>query len=67
MELFDYAPYMIKIQQSEKAAHDLLLEKRYEEVLPHLSEIMVAARMTRAWVIDKIEEQQGHSFMEKED
>jgi len=59
MELFDYAPHMIKIQQSEKAAHDLLLKKDYEAVLPHLQEIIVAARMARAWVIDQLENERG--------
>lgn len=56
-ELFDYAPHMIKIQQGENKAHDLLLAKRYAEVLPILDEIVVHARMARAWVVHQLDEE----------
>lgn len=48
-ELFDYAPFMHKIDSLERKIHDRLLHKDYD-VLGDIDEIIVNARMLRAWI-----------------
>lgn len=55
-ELFDYAPFLQKIQHGERDAHELILSKKYEEASAAIDEIVVNARMAKAWLNMKIDE-----------
>jgi hypothetical protein len=48
-ELFDYAPFLHKIDTLERQIHDKFLHKDFD-VMADIDEIIVNARMLRAWV-----------------
>lgn len=52
-EIFDYAPILIKSESLIKELNHGCLHKRYEELEDKCSELIVQARMLRAWIADQ--------------
>lgn len=51
-QLFDYAPFLHNIDTLEREIHNKFLHKNFD-VLADIDEIIVNARMLRAWVNDQ--------------
>lgn len=49
-DLFDYAPMLIKIEQLERRIHDLCLEKRHQEAVPLVDEMMEECVLLKKWL-----------------
>ena len=58
-ELFDYAPHLLRIDSLAKELHEACLIKDYG-VLPKLTDdLIVEARMLRAWALHQLENIHG--------
>jgi hypothetical protein len=60
-QIFDYAPHLIAIDRLAKELHDACLYKRYDEVPSLTNELVVEARMVRAWAVHQLENSLGNS------
>ena len=58
-QIFDYAQHLIAIDRLAKELHDACLYKRYDEVPTMVNDLIVEARMVRAWATDKMERAHG--------
>jgi hypothetical protein len=58
--IFDYAPHLIAIDQLAKQLHDACLYKRYDEVPSLANDLVVEARMVRAWAVHQLEDSHGN-------
>jgi len=49
-EIFDYAPILHKMDKMCKDLHNACLSKKYDGALDMTKEMVVQARMLRAWI-----------------
>lgn len=52
-EIFDYAPILIKAEKLIKDLNQGCLHKRYDNLEEHCNELIVQARMLKAWIADQ--------------
>jgi hypothetical protein len=48
-DIFDYAMPLLKIEKLEREIHDACNSKNYQDVNAMVNELIVNARMVRAW------------------
>lgn len=58
-QIFDYAQHLIAIDRLAKELHEACLYKRYDDVPAMVNDLIVEARMLRAWATDKMEKAHG--------
>lgn len=58
-QIFDYAQHLIAIDRLAKELHEACLCKKYDEVPVMVNDLVVEARMLRAWATDKMEKAHG--------
>lgn len=58
-QIFDYAQHLIAIDRLAKELHEACLYKRYDDVPTMVNDLIVEARMVRAWATDKMEKAYG--------
>lgn len=58
-QIFDYAQHLIAIDRLAKELHEACLYKRYTDIPPMSADLIVEARMLRAWAVDKMEKAHG--------
>jgi hypothetical protein len=59
-ELFDYAPHLLAVDRLAKELHEACLNKRYDEVPEMCADLVVEARMLRAWAVHQLENTLGN-------
>lgn len=55
-ELFDYAPILLKMDELCKELHTACLHKKYAGAVAHTEEMIVQARMLRAWLNGQLDQ-----------
>lgn len=58
-ELFDYAPMLLKVDKLAKELHEACLHNNYSDIPVMCADLIVEARMLRAWATDKMERVHG--------
>jgi hypothetical protein len=51
-QLFDYAPFLLKVDKLAAELHEACLHKNYDGIKPMCNELVVQARMLKAWAND---------------
>jgi len=54
-ELFDYAPMLLKMDKLAKELHEACLHNNYTGIPKMCNEMVVEARLLRAWGTDRLE------------
>lgn len=58
-ELFDYAPMLLKVDKLAKELHEACLHKNYTDIPTMCADLVVEARMLRAWATHNLENPHG--------
>lgn len=58
-ELFDYAPFLLRVDNLARALHEACLHKQYTDIPSMCDALVVQSRMLRAWAHDQQEKVDG--------